>query len=732
MGVTKKGPSPSVEETFFARLVSIRVVLVTITILTVACLAVGLIFLNVQAQNSIVNSLSHKILDGVSEKITDEIGSLLEFIDTEAKLSKRFLLIENNITSPANNTNIFLSLNTVAEQLMNIVTKRPEGIVVELSFPGGNTIGIESYSGIGDLYLNNWIAPELFSSTIWPLDLSQTLASVNYSLDNSLFYIEVNTTDPVAIHAADIGLIACDSPSYWLDLAFFAYDATNSYILMGEMNTACNSEGKLVGYTGVHLGLQSITSVLKNITQNFAGKIFIMDDSQQLVATSTDSPIFSMDFSAEVPTPPVRHAANLTDEVWIKDVAGRLGENFATRKIETSFNGTEYFLSVTYYNFATINWVIVTLLEREQFLGDYRYYFINSIVTTAVISAISLAFVLIVTWMTTKPLFMLAVELRKMSQLDLDISDLGTPRLLEVGRLYHSVVSMYIALRSFKKFVPVSIISNIIKTKKEATLVLAPEEVTVMFQDIEGFTSLSELVDPMTLARLTGEYMECMTEIICKHGGTIDKYIGDCIMSIFNAPEPLADHSIAAVAAATECQAALEKKNVEWAEKYGKGLACRFGINTGKVLVGNLGSELRMNYTVIGDNVNIAARLEGVNKMFGTRIMISKSVYANCPHGKFITRKLSKVRVSGKAEATTIYEVRPPGNPAVPQLFSCYEFALRHFKHRDFESALNTLSKCLELVPGDKPSLLLIERIEELQACPLSPTWSYVDNLLKM
>lgn len=222
-----------------------------------------------------------------------------------------------------------------------------------------------------------------------------------------------------------------------------------------------------------------------------------------------------------------------------------------------------------------------------------------------------------------------------------------------------------------------------------------------------------------------------MTSIICKHGGTIDKYVGDCIMSLFNAPDELPNHPEAATAAAVECLVTLVEKNKEWKAKYGVEMAFRTGINTGEVLVGNMGSDNRMNYTAFGDNVNIAARLEGVNKLFGTRIMISKTVWQTLPEGKYATRKLGKVRVSGKELPTTVYEVQGEMTPMVRQMFDMYAEALLNFKKKEFAKAALLIDHAIELFPDDKASRHLKERITEALSLSVSNSWTYVEDLAK-
>ena len=163
-------------------------------------------------------------------------------------------------------------------------------------------------------------------------------------------------------------------------------------------------------------------------------------------------------------------------------------------------------------------------------------------------------------------------------------------------------------------------------------------DVTVWFSDVAGFTGISEKLSPGELVALMNEYLTAMTDIVEAHGGFVDKYIGDAIVAVFGAPHDDPDHALSAVRAALACQAKLSELNRDAVAFKGHRLACRIGINTGAMLVGNIGSRRRFNYTVMGDAANLASRLEGVNKMYGTRILASaatadrKSTRLNSSH----------------------------------------------------------------------------------------------------
>lgn len=179
-------------------------------------------------------------------------------------------------------------------------------------------------------------------------------------------------------------------------------------------------------------------------------------------------------------------------------------------------------------------------------------------------------------------------------------------------------------------------------------------ELTVFFSDIRGFTSLSETLTPQELVKHLNEYLSAMTDIILETGGTLDKYVGDEVMCFWGAPIEVSDHAYRACKCALMQKAGLEKLNENWPPE--KRLAIGIGINTGIMTVGNMGSEGRMNYTLMGDNVNLGARLEGTNKVYGTMIIVSEYTYALVSE-RFVFRELDTIRVKGKNRPVVIYEL---------------------------------------------------------------------------
>ena len=206
----------------------------------------------------------------------------------------------------------------------------------------------------------------------------------------------------------------------------------------------------------------------------------------------------------------------------------------------------------------------------------------------------------------------------------------------------------------FGLYLAPSVIEQMVDRSEMPELGGETRELTVFFSDLASFTSLSEGMSPEELVRVLNEYLSAMTDVIERHGGFVDKYIGDAIIAVFGAPHHDPDHAGNAVSAAVECQRRLDDLNHQLQAAHGIALRQRVGINTGRILVGNIGSARRFNYTVMGDAVNLAARLEGANKAYGTNILVSDSTVARCPDSKRF-RELDRVRVVGRVEPVGLY-----------------------------------------------------------------------------
>ncbi|MFH1007504.1 MAG: adenylate/guanylate cyclase domain-containing protein, partial [Candidatus Latescibacterota bacterium] len=251
----------------------------------------------------------------------------------------------------------------------------------------------------------------------------------------------------------------------------------------------------------------------------------------------------------------------------------------------------------------------------------------------------------------------------------------------------------------FQTYVNRELVERLLENPDLAQLGGRKEDVTVFFSDIAGFSALSEGMEPETLVPFLNEYLTAMTEIVLAHGGTVDKFEGDGVMAFFGAPVPLENHPWAACQVALEMQRVLVKLRKKWAEEGLPEVRIRIGLDSGEVVVGNMGSKDKMDYTVMGDHVNTASRLEGVNKVYGTDIIVSEQTYKRVKE-EVVVRELDVIRVMGKNEALRIYELlglRTEGiSKEVQEKVTLYSEALTLYRDRQWAAAEGVFRRILE------------------------------------
>jgi adenylate cyclase len=256
-------------------------------------------------------------------------------------------------------------------------------------------------------------------------------------------------------------------------------------------------------------------------------------------------------------------------------------------------------------------------------------------------------------------------------------------------------------------------------------------EATVFFCDLAGFTDLSEQVTPEELLELINGYLQETSDCLMEHGAYIDKYIGDAVMAVFGAPLAQPDHALAACRAALGAQRILAARNKKLAVTHGRTLGMRIGINTGTMIVGNLGSARKKNYTVLGDAVNLASRLEGANKEFGTAILLGEST-ARLVRDRLVLRPLTALRVKGKQTAVQVFElVGEAADLTARQKSFLVAYGEGHtlYTARRFAEAVPALERAAALVPDDDMTQSLLADARELAAAPPPADWQPILSL---
>ncbi len=264
--------------------------------------------------------------------------------------------------------------------------------------------------------------------------------------------------------------------------------------------------------------------------------------------------------------------------------------------------------------------------------------------------------------------------------------------------------------QAFSHFLPPKIISDIIRGNSSVTATVGEKRrVAILIADIRSFTAISERNEPERVVEFLNEYFAIMGRIIKKHGGTIDKFIGDAIMALFGAPESYPDNANRAANAALEMRRALRNIQATLNLPEGYTFDIGTGIHYGETIVGSIGSEEKKDYTVIGDNVNIASRTEGLTKVYGTPIIITEDVKQDLQDGQY-TRHLDNVKVKGKSVSIAIYELCDKGTTTPPEFESAWSKAMNQYLLGNFDRASMYFARCAEMKPGDKATEVLLDR----------------------
>jgi adenylate cyclase len=276
---------------------------------------------------------------------------------------------------------------------------------------------------------------------------------------------------------------------------------------------------------------------------------------------------------------------------------------------------------------------------------------------------------------------------------------------------------------AFGRYVSPQVVNQLVRNPDKLTLKGEQKELTVLFSDIRGFTTISERLDSQQLGRFMNEYLTAMSDIIMKENGMVDKFIGDAIMAIWGAPLDDEQHAVHAVRASLRMIDKLKEMQPGWEERGLPHIDIGVGINTGIMSVGNFGSEGRFDYTVIGDNVNIASRLEGSNRLYGTRIIISEATRAALPP-EFFCRYIDTVRVKGRSKPVAIHEPLLEGSPdsSLQEEVLRFEQTIALYQAGNFKEAQFVIKELHRETPRKLYSLYL-QRLEMFRRMPPPPDW---------
>ncbi len=301
-------------------------------------------------------------------------------------------------------------------------------------------------------------------------------------------------------------------------------------------------------------------------------------------------------------------------------------------------------------------WQVITLTPIDDFVGTLKKT--NRLMLAVIIglTMIELFFIYFASRRLSRPVENVSRQLQEIEGLNFDAPARPPSNIREIAKLESAASLLRTSLKSFSSFVPLDVVRQLIKSGIPLTLGVEPRFLTVFFSDLENFSSHSETLAPDDLLVQISTYLEEVSAAISEEGGTVDKFIGDGVMAFWNAPVERPDHVLRACAAAVRAARRMERVNDAWEAEGRPRIHIRIGLNCANVLVGNVGSSSRLSYTALGDGVNVAARLEGINKQFGTTICISDSIYDQAK-ADLLARPIKRVQVKGRKTEFMIYEL---------------------------------------------------------------------------
>jgi adenylate cyclase len=475
-------------------------------------------------------------------------------------------------------------------------------------------------------------------------------------------------------------------------------------------------DGRFAGVVNIAIEVDRLSRFLTGIQIGRTGSAAILDPSGYVVA-SPDADTIKLQEGNQTPT--IEGLAKRDGMFRVAaDYLGRSGLAVTdiTRPMQTmvggGVNGRGYFIALTPLDFQ--GWVLATVIPADDFLAridrNSRLLLIGLGLLTLVIGVTA---TLAAHRLLGQPLLRITGQLRHVESFELERIQPVPSLLREVDDFSTALMQMARGLASFRKYIPADLVRTLVAQGVEAKPGGARQALTVMFTDLAGFTSLSERLKEDVVPVLS-RYLEETSAAVVAHRGTIDKFIGDAVMAFWGAPMPNEGH------AADACAAALLA--VRRLEAEGGGLRMRVGINTGTVLVGNIGSSDRLSYTAIGDAVNVASRLEAVNKRYGTRIILGEATREAAGEA-IIVRRLDRISVYGRAGGTVVYELLGLAGDPVPAWVHSYEAGIDAYEQRRWNEAIPLFEQTIALRGADLPAEIMIGRCRELLARPPAADW---------
>ncbi len=687
------------------RRVTLRLSIVSIYVITFVLLMSLLILMEYWTLKKFIAFTSTNLLTNTTALVMQELKSKGSSAENISQLSKN--LFENGFIDADQLVNylLYASQNTTTFQL-NIPTK-----IVSWIEPQGNSI-------------STYLEPDGTYSTVIYRPYEDPPMGVKFYRNQNNVLIK-----NVYIPAVDLR----KSPSWSAATKAKRFNWTDVFFSIPEKNLTTTAvapvydkANQLKGVFTVNLAMQGVSDFLKTLKIGKNGFAFMINGKDELIAfPGMDKQMDALDGNALINLQAI-------NKPWL---VAALSEFKKIKKplFTFTYNHDRYIAHITQLpedlpEVAQYAWKVGVVVPEEDFTGDLERKKNLLLSFGVLILLCGILIASIVSKLITTRIKMLVEETKRIKNFNFEGKKVKS-HIKEVYLLSNAIHSMKMNLRSFKKYVPANLVQQLIKSGLDIHLGGDVRILSIMFSDIKNFTTISETLSPDQLMLDLSEYLDNLSTIITSKQGTIDKFIGDSIMAFWSAPLTDLEHCKHACQTALLCRDKIKELNQKWMQQGKEAFITRFGVHTGEVIVGNIGSSDRMNYTAIGDSINLTSRLEGLNKTYDTSIMVSEKVVEQVKDS-FVFRKIDVTTIKGKTGGHTVYELLAEKVSELPFDFKAYqtyfEQGFAAYQHQDWNEAIESFKKALKIHKEDEVAKVFILRCRQFKKKPPSKDWDGV------
>ncbi|MCB2191484.1 MAG: adenylate/guanylate cyclase domain-containing protein [Deltaproteobacteria bacterium] len=484
------------------------------------------------------------------------------------------------------------------------------------------------------------------------------------------------------------------------------------------------------GVLGVDLTARTLCGFAASHKACPSGLTVVFDHKKRLVAYPDPKKVVRQSLQDGKPVLSLATLDNLGDPL-LSRLSRLFDPKSADQIVNFTDSGREYTAGVERIrDFRGRYYYVAVLAPLDELIGPIIQSNLRSLLISLLIMLGAIPLVFFVARRISRPLGQVVAETKAMRNLQLEPTPVINSRIKEIHRLTQSVATMKTTLRTFSRYVPVDLVRQLVVSGKEQGLGGEKRVLTLLFTDVQGFTDMAEHMDPEALMVKASQYFSGLCDEIQDNQGTIDKFIGDAIMAFWNAPLEDQGHAAHACRAALMCRARSRQMDQQWRQKGQPIMHTRLGLHTGEVIVGNVGAAQRMDYTALGAAVNLASRLEGLNKVYGTQILASRATQEAAGEG-FVWRSIDQVEPKGTSEPTLIYELvgmlddaaELAPAPEETAYLRRWEAAFALYQKRDWPAAADAFGALATERPQDTAAQVLARRIAAFLIDPPPPDW---------